>query len=82
MKKLLLLAPFLLAVVAPKFHFMDCVVVKNGFYEGNKGNVRSFYFNDKTRQNSYEVVSDNAKGQTFVEQFDESDLASCFGSKE
>lgn len=65
---LLLMASICLAS-EPKFHFMDCVKIKSGFYEGCKGKVTQFYGVE-----SYEVAVNNCKGTSFYSNFNETDL--------
>ncbi len=53
---------------------MDCVQVTKGFYKGCKGNVISY---DSDIPPSYSVDVDDCKGQSFYNDFDESQLKRC-----
>lgn len=61
----------------PKFHYMDCVKVNSGFYEGCKGNVINYYPGHDSSKSSYSVDITDCKGQAFFADFDEDELEGC-----
>lgn len=60
----------------PKFHFRDCVSIKNGFYSGCKGTVLKL-----ETDGYYEVNVDDCKGYGFYDTFNEKDLEPAKGCK-
>lgn len=63
----------------PKFHFMDCVKILNGFYKNCKGNVVSHSNQGAITQlySIYGVEVDDCKGNSFTSTFDEDQLEGC-----
>ena len=81
MHKFLILFLLVLPCLAsePKFHYMDCVKVIQGFYEGCTGNVISYnIYSDK--DSSYTVGVDTCNGKDaggLVQDFKEGELKGC-----
>ena len=75
----LLLISFTCVASEPKFHFMDCVNITQGFYGGCKGSVTSFIRGNNSDGPSYIVEVDSCKGksQSFSDIFDQNDLEAC-----
>jgi hypothetical protein len=60
----------------PKFHYMDCVKIIDGFYTGCKGHVVS-YRSSTAEGPNYNVDVEDCKGQGFFDYFDEDQLEAC-----
>ena len=77
---ILLLLAFPCLASEPKFHYMDCVKVIQGFYEGCTGNVISYNtYSDKT-DSTYTVSVDECNGNDangLVQDFKEDELKGC-----
>lgn len=54
------------------FHFMDCVIVKSGFYKDCYGEVKDYNKVDKTY-----LLSSMCNGDNFDAYFKESELKAC-----
>jgi hypothetical protein len=61
----------------PKFHFMDCVRITEGFYKGCKGNVKNYLSGSATTEPSYTVSVDDCKNNSFYDDFYENQLEAC-----
>ena len=61
----------------PKFHYMDCVNIIEGFYRGCKGNVVAYYSGNNSDGPSYAVEVEDCKNQMFTRDFDEKSLEGC-----
>ena len=69
---LLLIASTCLAS-EPRFHFMDCVKIKSGFYEGCKGTVEEF------DGKYYSVQIDDCRGSGVYIESEETNLKPAKG---
>lgn len=59
----------------PKFHYMQCVKIVKGFYSGCRGQAVSIDYN--SGDVTYDVHSDDCKGNTFLQTFHEDELEKC-----
>ena len=72
----LLLLSTLCFAAEPRFHFMDCVKVTKGFYEGCKGNVTDY------NNGYYHISSDDCKGKSFFDSLPEYSLEPAKGCQQ
>jgi hypothetical protein len=61
----------------PKFHYMDCVKVVQGFYRGCKGKVTDYMGGNNSEAPSYVVDFDDCKGHPLTQDFYENELEAC-----
>ena len=73
----LLLISLTVYAAEPKFHFMDCVKITKGFYEGCKGNVIGYTPGSGSYQPHYMVEVNNCKGKDLTADFDDDQLEGC-----
>lgn len=77
MKKFtLLFLPVICLAGEPKFHYMDCVKVTNGFYRGCKGRVQRL-----EEVSNYEVYISDCRENSTIVTFEEKDLELSNGCK-
>jgi len=61
----------------PKFHYLDCVRINDGFYKGCTGKVTEFYPSSSYKAATYSVSVEECKGQGFFYDFYETELEGC-----
>lgn len=63
----------------PKFRYMDCVRIKEGFYKDCRGKVINYYpaNGNNSKVPMYEVSVDDCKGGSLIADFFEDELKGC-----